>query len=347
MPPPAAAAASPRYASPRAAGGSGSGSGSSSKGGLRTRAAAGAAAAPSLPTRGAAPSASSKWLGDAAPLASPAPAAASVRSPGSLLRAAPPRLLRPPGVPVVLRGGKPSSGAPRSEGVAAAANLDEAPQSSSIASPSAGASASPLPPAAATVPSSAGAAVATNVGPLADWASLLPPGLPLVDAAQASAPGFALGLPAARRHHLALSPRMGRVDALPVDRVCSHHHAPAPPSPPPLVTLAAGDVLLALNGVPTMGGEEESLGALAHKLLRLCYKTGTWVTVARPVGRVRGVGPAAAQGAAEGGGTPALPVVGAGSRGGSTWESPPAAAPVAADAASLPATIAGLPLVLF
>ena len=143
---------------------------------------------------------------------------------------------------------------------------------------------------------------------------------------------------------------MGRADAPPVDRVCSHHHAPAPPlSPPPLVTLAAGDVLLALNGVPTMGGEgdEESLGALAHKLLRLCYKTGTWVTVARPVGRVRGVEPVA-----PGGGPPAVAasVSGAGSSGGPQSSDHPLAAapaPVAVVAAPLPAALAGLPLVLF
>jgi hypothetical protein len=87
--------------------------------------------------------------------------------------------------------------------------------------------------------------------------------------------------------------------------------------------LRAGDVIIALNGVPTASA---TVADVRHKLLRLCFRSETWVTVARPVGRAASL--------------PALPLA-----------EPVTAAPPAAAAAAAESEGSGVPeeqqLVLF
>ena len=108
-------------------------------------------------------------------------------------------------------------------------------------------------------------------------------GLPPVPSSTAAGPGFALGLAAARRNHLIVSQRSSSNDrhggaggtvsrpSESADRAADHN------------LLRVGDVLIAINGVPTA---DQPLDAVVQRLLRLCHRNGTWATVGRPVGRL-------------------------------------------------------------
>lgn len=98
----------------------------------------------------------------------------------------------------------------------------------------------------------------------------------------AASPGFAVGLAAARRGHLSVSLGSAHSSrglgsgASPYIREVRAHDLPSGEH-----LLHVGDVLIALNGVPTVDYTRETL---VQKMLRLCHHNGTWVTVARPVG---------------------------------------------------------------
>ena len=110
-----------------------------------------------------------------------------------------------------------------------------------------------------------------------DWASMLLT-LPPVSISVAASPGYAVGLAHARHLNVSVSSSSNGGSAARAQKVRAHD---APTAENALLRI--GDVLIALNGVPTTDMDTE---AVAQKLFRLCHMNGTWVTVARPRGPV-------------------------------------------------------------
>lgn len=130
----------------------------------------------------------------------------------------------------------------------------------------------------------AAAVAAPTALPTDNWVDMLAR-LPPCEPRLAGAPGHAVGLAAARRHHLSVSSRSASIARAAAGASSSGDpglgDAEAAALNPAL--LHVGDVIIALNSVSTQGS---GIAGIAQKLLRLCHKTGTWVTVARPVGRL-------------------------------------------------------------